>query len=132
MPGFSAALPVFFAQNAGQAGAGGGGAASQGLITFLPYVAIIGLWFYFLLIRPQQKQEKERRTMLEALKRNDRVLTSGGIFGTVLSVDEKDDRVVLRVDDDKGVKLTVTRGSIVRIMDGASKEKEKEKAAENA
>ena len=48
--------------------------------------------------------------MIEALKKNDKVLTAGGIYGTVVSVDPARDRVVLRVDDDKGVKLTIQPG----------------------
>jgi preprotein translocase subunit YajC len=125
MPGPLAALPVVFAQ--GQ-GAPGGGTPGAGLWQFLPYIVIIGLWFYLLLIRPQQKQERERRQMLEALKKNDRVLTTAGIYGTVVSVDGEADRVVLRIGEDQGVRVAFTKGSIVRIMD-ASTDKDKEKAS---
>src|SRR5437762_2527004 len=102
MPGLFAEIPLLFAQNA-PAG-GGGGDAMMGLKTFLPYVIIIGLWFYLILIRPQQKQEKQRRAMIEALKKNDKVLTAAGIYGTVVSVDTDQDRVVVRIDDDKGIR----------------------------
>jgi preprotein translocase subunit YajC len=124
------ALPLIFAQNPAPA-AGAGAGTSQGLITFLPYVAIIGLWFYLLLIRPQQKQEKQRREMINALKKNDKVLTSAGIYGTVVSVDEMDDRVLLRIDDDRGVRVAFSKASIVRIFDGAS-EKSRDKSTELA
>ncbi|MFO0910181.1 MAG: preprotein translocase subunit YajC [Isosphaeraceae bacterium] len=123
MPGMFADVPVLFAQ--GQNAAGGD--AAPALWTFLPYVAIIGLWFYLLMIRPQMKQERERREMMSALKKNDRVLTAAGIYGTVVSVDEKADRVVVRIDDDRGVKVTFTRASIARILEAAEKDKEKEK-----
>ena len=63
MPGSFAALPVVFAQGQGAAAGGNPGA---GLWQFLPYIVIIGLWFYLLLIRPQQKQKRERRQMLSA------------------------------------------------------------------
>jgi preprotein translocase subunit YajC len=134
MPGSFEALPLLFAQAAaGGAGAAGaaGAAANQSpsLLTFLPYVVIIGLWFYLLLIRPQQKQEKQRKSMIEMLKKNDKVLTSAGIYGTVLSVDSDDDRVVLRIDDDKGVKVAFSKSSIVRVFDAAA-DKEKTKAPE--
>ncbi|GIW88867.1 MAG: hypothetical protein KatS3mg108_3191 [Isosphaeraceae bacterium] len=82
------------------------------VIQFLPIL----LLFYFLMIRPQQQQEKRRRAMLEALKKNDRVVTSGGIYGTVVSIDADHDRAVLRVDDEKGVRLTISRSSIVRVL----------------
>ncbi len=123
MPGsFDAVtLPPLLAQ---AAGAGAGGNPNQALWTYAPMVVVIGLWFYILLLRPQQKQEKQRRSMIDALKKNDRVLTSAGIYGTVHSVDGNEDRVVLRIDDDKGVKVAFSKSSIVRVLDGpASKDK---------
>lgn len=133
MPDQFASLPFLWAQNAGAAGGGGGGNAAGAIWTFLPYVAIIGLWFYLLLIRPQQKQERLRKEMMESLKKNDRVVTAAGIYGTVVSVDDGQDRVVLRVDDDKGTRIAFTRASVVRVLDGAAeKGKEKEKASETA
>jgi preprotein translocase subunit YajC len=131
MPSLSAALPIMFAQ-APNAPAGGGAAGGPGSYTFLIYIGVIGLWFYLLLIRPQQKQEKQRKSMLSALKKNDRVITSAGIYGTVVTIDDAQERVVLRIDDDRGVKVAFTRGSIVRVLDGQEKEKEKEKATETA
>ncbi|AIQ14058.1 preprotein translocase subunit YajC [Paenibacillus durus] len=64
--------------------------------------------FYFLLIRPQQKKTKTRNTMLRALKKGDKVVTIGGLHGTILEI--SDDIVVLRVND--VTKLTFDRGSI--------------------
>ena len=127
MPGLFDALPLLFAEKAATPAAG----SQQALWTFLPYVAIIGLWFYLLLIRPQQKQEKTRRDMIGALKKNDKVLTSAGIYGTVMSVDEKDDRVVVRIDEDRGVKVAFSKASIIRVLDAAA-DKGKEKATESA
>ncbi|HKP12170.1 MAG TPA: preprotein translocase subunit YajC [Blastocatellia bacterium] len=67
---------------------------------FLPMILIFGI-FYFLVIRPQQKrqrqQQTEREVMLKALKAGDKVITTGGIYGTIVSVKEKDDTVVLRI-----------------------------------
>ena len=57
----------------------------------------IGAIFYFLLIRPQAKQEKERRAMLDALKKRDRVVTGGGLMGSVADI--RDDEVVLRISE---------------------------------
>jgi preprotein translocase subunit YajC len=84
---------------------GGGG----GLVMMLPLVLIFAV-FYFLLILPQQKQKKKWQEMLGGLKNGDRVVTSGGLRGTILSV--KDDAVVLRVPPDN-LKLEVTRAAIV-------------------
>lgn len=89
----------------------------SGLALLLP----IPFLFYFLIILPQQKQEKNRKTMIESLKKNDKVLTSGGIYGTVVSVDGGADRLVLRVDDDKGVKMSFTRSSVARVIEPSDK-----------
>ena len=69
---------------------------------------------------PQQQQEKKRRAMIDGLKKNDKVLTTGGIYGTVISVDAENDKVVLRVDDERGVKLAFTRASVARVIESSS------------
>jgi preprotein translocase subunit YajC len=103
-----------------------GGAAAQKeaspLVQFLPLVAIIGL-FYFMMIRPQQQEEKKRKERLSRLERNDRVITAGGIYGTVVSVDK--DAILLRLGSDPGVKVEFTKASVVRILEDP-KEKAKE------
>jgi len=97
---------------AGQAAQGVQGSILQ---SPLPMMIIIFCIFYFLLIRPQQKEQQkkqqEHKSMLEALTKNDEVITSGGIHGTVVNV--KDDSVVLRVDDN--VKMQVQKTSISRL-----------------
>lgn len=101
------------------------------LTTFLPFLPVL-IIFYFLMIRPQQQQERKRREMIGAMKKNDKVLTAAGIYGTVMSIDADADKVVLRVDDERGVKLAFSRASIVRVLDGPEKDKDKDKAAETA
>lgn len=66
------------------------------VVAFMPLVLMFVI-FYFLLIRPQQKKEKDRQKMIGNLKKGDRVVTSGGILGTVVGV--KDDIIVLKVGD---------------------------------
>ena len=73
-------------------------------------VLIIGV-FYFLLIRPQKKTQEEHKKMLESLKKNDEVITVGGIHGTIANV--KDHTVTLKVDDN--VKIEVQKASIASI-----------------
>ena len=82
----------------------------QLVFTFGP----IALIFYFLILRPQQKQEKQRRSMLDALKKKDRVLTSGGILGMV--ADLRDDEVTLRISENPDVKVRVRRSSEVEVL----------------
>jgi preprotein translocase subunit YajC len=97
----------------------GGNGSANFLGTFV-YLLPIPFLFYFLIIRPQQQQEKTRRAMIDALKKNDKVLTSGGIYGTVVSVDSTNDRVVLRVDDERGIRLTFAKSSVTRVLEAAS------------
>jgi preprotein translocase subunit YajC len=101
-------LPLVLAQDAGS-----GSFFSQFLLFILP----IPLIFYFVLLRPQQQQEQKRRAMIDALKKNDKVLTTGGMYGTVISVDTSHDKVVLRVDDERGVKLAFTKASVARVLE---------------
>jgi preprotein translocase subunit YajC len=95
------------------------------LLQYLPLLPIPFV-FWFMLIRPQQQQEKKRREMIDKLKKNDKVLTAAGMYGTVISVDEPGDRVQLRLDDDGKVKVSFTRASIVRVINESS-----EKSAES-
>lgn len=86
--------------------AGGGGDA---FASFLPIILIFVV-FYFLLIRPQQKKMKQHREMLSQVKRGDRVLTGGGIIGTVTKVKEDTEEVTVEIAD--GIKVDVLRGTI--------------------
>jgi preprotein translocase subunit YajC len=88
-----------------------GGAGS--LVGFMPLILIFGV-FYFLLIMPQQRRQKKWQAMLGELKAGDKVITSGGIKGTILSV--KEDAVQLRVPPDN-LRLEVTRSAIVSMAE---------------
>ncbi|MFD1887599.1 preprotein translocase subunit YajC [Paenibacillus wenxiniae] len=83
------------------------GGSSSMLMTILPFVLMFVV-FYFLLIRPQQKKQKQRNQMLNALGKGDKVVTIGGLHGTI--VEMTDDIVVLRVND--VTKLTFDRSAI--------------------
>lgn len=83
------------------------GQAVNPIASFLPLILIFVV-FYFLLIQPQQKQKKQHEQMIKNLGKNDEVVTSGGIHGTILNV--KETTVVLRVDDN--AKLEVEKYSI--------------------
>lgn len=96
-----------FAQAAGSVGGIAGGIES-----FLPLVLIFVV-FYFLMIRPQQKKMKAHKEMMTQLRRGDRVLTSGGILGTINKV--VDDKEVV-VEIAEGVRVRVLRGTIQDII----------------
>ena len=82
------------------------------LIQFLPLVLIF-IVFYFLLIRPQQKKAKDQRAMLDALRRGDRVVTGGGILGTVSKVVSPEE---VEVDIAPGVRIKVLRSTIASVL----------------
>ena len=83
-------------------GVGGGGA--DALIQFLPLILIFVV-FYFLLIRPQQKKQKEHKSMLENLRRGDKIVTMGGLVGTIT-----------KVINDKELTVEIAEGTRVRLM----------------
>ena len=91
----------------GQSGSGGGGFA--GLL--LPLVLIIGV-FYFFIYRPQQKREEEHQEMVDNLEQGDKIVTVGGIHGTVQTIDE--DSVLAQVDS-KGTRLRFDKDSIASL-----------------
>jgi len=82
------------------------------LIQFLPLVLIFVV-FYFLLIRPQQRKAKDHRVMLDALRRGDRVVTGGGIIGTVARADNPEE---VTVDIAEGVRIRVMRSTITSVL----------------
>lgn len=102
-------LPALLAAPEAAAGAGGAASVTPTLVTFGLVFAI----FYFLIIRPQNKRQKETKTMLAALKKGDRVVTIGGIRGTITSV--KEDTVVLKVDDT--AKIQFSRSAISSVLE---------------
>jgi preprotein translocase subunit YajC len=116
-----AALPLLFAQNAPPA-------SPSPWSTLLPLLPI-PILFYFLMIRPKQMEDRKRQSMIDALKKNDRVLTTAGIYGTVVALDSDHDRVVLRVDDDRGVKLTFSRASVLKVLESSQEKPAASKAA---
>ncbi|MBP1589919.1 MAG: preprotein translocase subunit YajC [Kiritimatiellae bacterium] len=103
-----AALP--FAMAPAQ-GAGGQGAAGSSIGMFV-YLGLLILLFYFMLIRPQRRREKERRALLDAVKTGDRILFAGGFIGTVANV--KDKTLVVKIADN--VKVEIARAAVAQIL----------------
>ena len=121
---YSFVIPLLMggAQQAQGAAEGGGGMG--GIMSFLPFIAIIAI-FYFLIIRPQNKKQKETQKMLSAIKKGDKIVTAGGIHGIVQHV--KDTTVIVKVDENTKLEFSRTAISVVT----ASKaEKPEEKSQE--
>lgn len=79
-------------------------------------LAMIALAAYLLLFRPERERVRRQQELLGALKKNDRVLTSAGIYGTVAAVDRTADRITLKVDETANVKIDVTLASIAKVI----------------
>jgi len=82
-----------------------------GLLGFVPLVVIFVL-FYFLLIRPQMKRAKEHRKMVETLSKNDEVVTSGGLLGKIVDVEES----FLTVEIAEGVRVKVQKNAVTSLV----------------
>lgn len=96
-----------FAQGVGEAA----GSSQGGFMLLLPMYLIIFFIFYIFIIKPQQKKQKEHDAMVSAIKKNDEVVMSGGIHGTIVNV--KDKTVIVRIDDN--AKIEFEKSSVVLI-----------------
>ena len=103
-----------------------GGAPSWAPLMLL---GAMGVLFYFMMIRPQSRKQAQITTMLANLKKNDRIVTIGGIYGKVVNVQKDSDEVVINVDENTNTKLRISRGSIGRVLTdetaGGKKDNEK-------
>lgn len=107
-------------------GAAAGGSMPPTLVSFAP-LALVFVVFYLLLIRPQQQKAKEHRTMLANLKKNDEIITNGGLYGRVLGM--ADDIVTVEIAPN--VKVRISRPQIANITTAdkpATPDKEKDRA----
>lgn len=94
------------------------GAEPNPIMTFLPLVLIVVV-FYFFMIRPQMKKQKELATFRNSLEKGDKVVTTGGIYGKI--VEMKDNTVLLQVDEN--VKIRVDKAAIVKDMSDVQTQK---------
>lgn len=115
------------AQGGGKGAAGGGDLFGSSMFPIM--IAVTLLMFYLMLMRPEQKKRKEMEKLIANIKKNDHVVTLGGIFGTVVAATPDSKFVTIRVDDTTGTKLKVLRSAISHV--GAAAEAEPEgKSAE--
>ncbi|MFN0060181.1 MAG: preprotein translocase subunit YajC [Planctomycetota bacterium] len=106
-PGSTATPPVPDASGAAEPGGWG---LQQLVVTFGLMYAVV----YFLLIRPQKRQQKEHQKLLEALKKNDQVQTAAGFFGKVVSIEK--DQVIIKIDESSNTRMRILRSSIVAVL----------------
>jgi len=89
------------------------------MLNALAPIVLIVIVFYFLIILPGRKEKQQRQILLNALKKNDKVLTNGGIIGVVLNIREGTDEVTIKSDE---TKLLILRSSIARIITESPKD----------
>jgi preprotein translocase subunit YajC len=106
---------MFISEAMAQSAGGGSGF----LIQIAPLVLIFAV-FYFLLIRPQQKKMKDHRSMVESLSKGDKVVTAGGLLGTIAKIE--DDRIV-SVEISENVKVQIVRSTITEVISANSNKK---------
>ena len=82
----------------------------------LPMFLLMFLVLYFLLIRPQVKEQKDRQTMISNLKKNDRVITSGGLVGKIIEFQGKDNKYII-IDNETGSKIKLVKSSVSGLLE---------------
>jgi preprotein translocase subunit YajC len=103
-----AKMGLLFAQNEGAP-------VGQQILQYAPLI-VMGVLFYMLMIQPERKKRAETQTMLKNLQKNNRVVTIGGIHGTVINVQKDVDEVTIRVDETTNTKLRISRSAIARVV----------------
>jgi len=91
-------------------------AQNNGQLSIVWMLAPILILFYFMMIRPQRKQKIDREQMLAGLKKNDHIVTVGGLFGTIVNMQNESSRVTIKVDESTNTKIVVMRDSILRVV----------------
>ncbi len=90
---------------------GGSGGGLNMIMLMVPVFIIM----YVLMIRPQKRKEKQRKEMISKIKKNDRVVTIGGIHGTVVTV--KDNETVIKVDESSNTRLKLSKSAVAKVID---------------
>lgn len=103
-------------------GAEGQAPAGPGMFGLLWPILLIGLLFYLLLVRPEKRKQADVQRMQQSLKKNDRVVTVGGIVGVVVNAAQGSDEVTLRVDENNNTRLHVLRSAVSRVLSAGKEE----------
>jgi preprotein translocase subunit YajC len=88
----------------------GGSSGSGGLISFFIPLILMFVIIYFFMIRPQQKRSKDHQNMINSLKKGDKVVTNGGMYGVIWGIDDKENKIVLKFGED--LKIEFLRSAI--------------------
>ncbi len=110
---FLSQMPLALGVPQTSGGGGGGGGGGGQLVTMLVTFGLIIVIFYFLVIRPQNKKQKDAKRMLESLRKGDRVVTAGGMRGTIVRV--REDVIVIQIDEN--TKVEFNKGSVTQVLE---------------
>ena len=99
-----------FAMTQGTQGSSGG----AGFLSLLPFILIFFV-IYFLMIRPQVKRQKEMKILIENLNKGDKIVTAGGIIGTIAGMKEKENIIILKID--QNVKIEILKSSVSKVIE---------------
>ncbi len=95
---------------------GGDGGLFGGLGFFIPAMLVVMVLYIMLMMRPQQKETAKTKQKLANLKKNDRVVTAGGIIGTIVNTKADTEYMTIRIDETNNVKMQILKQSVVRVM----------------
>lgn len=115
-------------QNLSLAQAAAGASPTGSLVSTIVTFGLVFVIFYFLIIRPQNKKQKEAQKMIAAVKKGDRIITIGGVHGTVWTV--KDGTVVVKVDDE--ARIEFSKSAIATVVPAKSEDKAVESTAQDS
>ncbi len=91
----------------------------------LPPLMIIGLLFYFMILRPERKRRADHERLRNELKKNDDIITIGGVYGTVVNAQQDADFITIKVDENSNTKLRITRSSVQTVLNKEKKNGDK-------
>jgi preprotein translocase subunit YajC len=113
------------AEKAANPAGGGADQSPFGGFGFFPLIFMLLIVFYLMVLRPQKKEQKKRQDLLSNLKKNDRVVTIGGIYGVVMNAKRESDEVILKVDETNDTKIRVIYSAIARVITDEPSEENK-------
>ena len=127
-------IPAWILLAQEQAAGGGQGGILEALFggpfSMIFLFAFLGIMFLVLVVQPERKRQAEHRKMLESLKPNDRIVTVGGIYATVVQVPKDSDELVVRIDDNQNVRMRIRRSAVSKVIESEGKKgKNKDKSA---
>ena len=82
----------------------------------MPLIIMIGMLFYFMVLRPETRRRSDQEKMHKGLKKNDRVITIGGIHGTVVSAPTESDEITIKVDENTNTRIRITRSAVQTVL----------------